>query len=228
MMKLITLFIFLGSLHINAQHRSKYGVELINDVSTYKAQLKDNPKMKLVNLREYEGLYFEIRYATRNNFLNKVVYPTAGAYARIEVAEALQRANKVFEEKGLAIKVFDAYRPYDATVQFYELVKDTTYVASPYNGSRHNRACAVDITLVNKNTAVELNMPTAFDDFTKKAHVNYTKLSEEQLNNRQLLIQVMKEAGFEVYPFEWWHFDYKGWQDYPLMNLSFEDLKEEE
>lgn len=209
-----------------AQTKSKYGVEVIEKFSTHQKLVEEKPKMELIDLRSLSGFYFDIRYATENNFVGEVVYPTADAFARKEVAVALQKANAIFAEKGLAIKIFDAYRPYAATVKFYELVKDTTYVASPYSGSRHNRGCAIDLTLVNIESGVALNMPTAYDSFTEKAHPTYMDLEKEQLENRQLLIDVMESVGFKVYAYEWWHFDFIGWEAYPLMNLSFEELKQ--
>jgi len=225
-MRVVLLILLFVSMQLSAQTKSEYGVEVIEDVLTYRAQVEENPKMQLVNLKDLKGIYFDIRYATKNNFVGEVVYPSPDAFARKQVAVALQKANSIFAKKGLAIKIFDAYRPYSATVQFYELVEDTTYVASPYSGSRHNRGCAVDLTLVDKETGEDLNMPTSYDHFTEKAHPTFMDLEEEQINNRQLLIEVMESVGFRVYPYEWWHFDFIGWEDYPLMNLSFEELKQ--
>src|SRR5690554_3936823 len=225
-MRVVLLILLFVSMQLSAQTKSEYGVEVIEDVSTYRGQVEENPKMQLVSLKDLEGIYFDIRYATKNNFVGEIVYPTADAFARKQVAVALQKANSIFAEKGLAIKIFDAYRPYAATVQFYELVEDTTYVASPYSGSRHNRGCAIDLTLVDKETGEDLNMPTSYDHFSEKAHPTFMDLEEEQLKNRQLLIEVMESVGFKVYPYEWWHFDFIGWEDYPLMNLSFEELKQ--
>ena len=125
----------------------------------------------------------------------------------------------------MGLKIFDAYRPYRVTIIFYEKVKDTVFVASPYRGSRHNRGAAVDLTLINLRSGRELKMPTAFDDFTKKAHANYSKLPRSVIRNRELLKSVMLKNGFEVYADEWWHYDYKGWRDHPVLDLSFEELE---
>lgn len=220
------MILFLTSMQLIAQTKSKYGVEVIEKLSTHQKLVEENPKMELIDLRSLSGFYFDIRYASKNNFVGEVVYPTADAFARKEIADALQKANAIFAEKGLAIKIFDAYRPYAATVKFYELVKDTTYVASAYIGSRHNRGCAIDLTLVDIESGKALKMPTTYDDFTLKAHPNFMDLEEEQLQNRQLLIEVMESVGFKVYAYEWWHFDFVGWEEYPLMNLSFEELKQ--
>lgn len=220
------MILIFASMQLIAQTKSKYGVEVIEKLSAHQELVKENPKMELIDLRSLGGFYFDIRYATGNNFVGEVIYPTADAFARKEAANALQKANVIFGEKGLAIKIFDAYRPYAATVKFYELVKDTTYVASPYCGSRHNRGCAIDLTLVDIESGKALKMPTTYDDFTEKAHPNFMELEEEQLKNRALLIEVMENVGFKVYAYEWWHFDFVAWEEYPLMNLSFEELKQ--
>lgn len=219
------VFFCIWGLDLQGQTISKYGLEVIDNPKIYHNMVKQNPAYKLVSLKYIEGLFFDIRYATTNNFTNEIIYESPDAFARLQVARALERANKKLNERGLAIKVYDAYRPYSATVKFYELYKDTNYVASPYTGSRHNRGCAVDITLVDAETGEELPMPTPYDDFSEKAHPTFDDLPEGIKNNRTLLIKTMEEFGFSVYPTEWWHFDYTGWKDFPIMDLSFEALK---
>ncbi len=216
--------LFIG--FVFCQTPKEYGVKVFNDVAVYNQLVKINPSFKLVDLKNYENLFFDIRYATENNFTEQIIYNSPDAFARRLVAEALNKANTRFNQLGFAIKVYDAYRPYDTTVKFYEIFKDTTYVASPYTGSRHNRGCAVDITLVELNTGVELQMQTEYDDFTEKAHPDYQDLSEDALKNRKVLIETMQQFGFTVYPSEWWHFDFNDWKKYPLMNLTFEQLKQ--
>ena len=107
---------------------------------------------------------------------------------------------------------------------FWDIIHDTAYVASPVTGSRHNRGCAVDVTLVELKTGKELVMPTPFDDFSARASATYQQIPDDAKQNRQLLINTMLKYGFTVYPSEWWHFDFKGWKDFELMDLSFEEL----
>jgi D-alanyl-D-alanine dipeptidase len=95
----------------------------------------------------------------------------------------------------------------------------------PPHGSRHNRGAAVDITLVNLKTGKELPMPTTFDDFSEKAATDYPYLPDELIQNRKLLITTMQRFGFSVYQHEWWHFDYIGWEKFPLMDISFDELE---
>lgn len=205
--------------------QNKYGLTPISTIKQYQQSVQQNPNNKLVNLKtEVPTLVLDIRYATTNNFTKRVMYNQAKAFARKPVANSLKQAQAYFNQLGYSLKIFDGYRPYSVTVKFYETYSDTTYVASPYKGSRHNRGAAIDLTLVNLKTGKQLNMGTPYDDFTKKAHPTYTKLPKEVLTNRKLLIDGMKKFGFTVYASEWWHFDYQGWQQFELMDLSFDQL----
>ncbi|MBD98625.1 MAG: D-alanyl-D-alanine dipeptidase [Verrucomicrobia bacterium] len=207
------------------QNKSEYGLMLVDELWHYQHLVDSLPDNKMVDLKQVDGLHFDIRYATANNFTQQVIYPKAEAFARQPVANALENANRAFQKKGYSIKIWDAYRPYAATVLFYELIKDTTFVASPFSGSRHNRGCALDLTLVNNKTGKEVPMPTTYDDFTELAYPSSPLKDPILAKNRTLLIETMQEYGFEVYPTEWWHFDFKGWKDYPILNLTFDELK---
>src|SRR5258708_1869810 len=134
----LIIFFFLPAL---ASAQSKYGLKATN-YSEYLESLKTNPEKELVDLGKYiPGIALDIRYATVNNFTHEKIYNLPKAFARRSVAEALKKAQVEFNRQGLGVKIFDAYRPYAATVKFYEVYHDTTYVASPYRGSRHNRGC---------------------------------------------------------------------------------------
>jgi D-alanyl-D-alanine dipeptidase len=141
------------------------------------------------------------------------------------VAEALKKAQAEFKKNGAGIKIYDGYRPYKATVKFYEVYHDTTYVASPYRGSRHNRGCALDMTLIDLKTGQELKMPTEFDSFKKEAWPTTPVKDPEAKKNRDLIIRVMEQHGFKVNASEWWHFDFVGWQKYEVMDIDFEELE---
>lgn len=218
---LIAFFVFMSC--------SEDKLDVQSQVEDYVADVKKNPDFKMIDLREFgKNLKFDIRYATKNNFTKTIIYPKAEAFARKPVAESLVKANDSLLKLGFRIKVFDAYRPYQATIKFYEVYPDTDFVADPKFGSRHNRGCAIDLTLVDAKTGLEIKMPTTYDDFTEKAHPDYADLPEEIIKNRDLLIEVMTNFGFSVYPSEWWHFDYQGWERFPLMDLSFEELQKTE
>lgn len=161
-------------------------------------------------------IVLDIRYATTNNFTGKKVYDSANCLLRASTARKLSDAQHELEQSGLGLKVYDCYRPLAVQRKFWSLVPDERYVANPAKGSRHNRGAAVDLTLVDRN-GQELPMPTPFDDFTDKAHRDYTQLPPEALKNRALLEQVMTRHGFVGLPTEWWHFDDADWPSYPII-----------
>jgi D-alanyl-D-alanine dipeptidase len=218
----IAIAVLLAAMPVQAQY--KYGLKVTN-LKEYQASIKVNPKKELIDLEQYiPGIVLDIRYATTNNFTGEKIYNLAKAYARKPVADAVKRAQAELQKQGLGIKIFDAYRPYKATVRFYEVYKDTTYVASPYKGSRHNRGCAIDMTLINLKTGEELKMPTGYDSFQKEAWPSTPIKDPEARKNRALIIQVMEKQGFKVNGSEWWHFDFIGWRNYEVLDIDFEEL----
>lgn len=200
-------------------------LKIVSSIEEYKKQVALDPSMKLVNLIDFlNGVTFDIRYATNDNFTNQVIYESRDAFVRLPVAKALEKVQDSLRTLQLGLIIYDAYRPYAATVKFYEIIKDTKYVADPKVGSKHNRGCAVDVSLYDLKTGKPLPMPTEFDDFSEKAGATYMNLPKEVIQNRTLLAGVMQAFGFSIYPDEWWHFDYIGWEKYPLMNIPFEEL----
>jgi zinc D-Ala-D-Ala dipeptidase len=218
--------LILASFICYGQTVTKYGVTVVSDTSFYKKEIERDSLNKLVDLEKFiPRIKLDIKYATTNNFLGLQVYKKPKAFLRLPAAYALKKVESELNKKGLGLKVYDAYRPYSVTVLFYEKVKDTDYVASPWQGSRHNRGCAVDVTLINLKTGKELEMPTKIDDFSLKAHPDYKDISDTVKSNRTLLFNVMKKFGFNQFPTEWWHFDFSGWSNYFLMDLKFEELE---
>lgn len=206
-------------------NRNPYGLQLVTSIDEYHQQVQHNQKLQMLDIEQsIPGVLLDIRYATPNNFTSQVVYTSAKAFARKPVVEALAQVQDSLADFGLGLKVYDAYRPYAATLKFYEVYPDTNFVANPRNGSRHNRGCAIDISLINLASGAEIPMPTDYDTFNDLAHPEYAQLSDTVLSNRQLLFDLMAHFGFKHYPTEWWHFDYQGWEDFPLMDLSFEEL----
>ncbi|MBS1506199.1 MAG: M15 family metallopeptidase [Bacteroidetes bacterium] len=224
-MKLLSiLFALLLPLAVTGQN--KYGLNPTNFVQ-YKASLKSDPDKELVDLEKViPGVVLDIRYATTNNLTNEKIYRLAKAYARKPVAEALKKAQADFVKLGYAIKIFDGYRPYSATVKFYETMNgDTTYVASPYKGSRHNRGCAIDMTILDLKSKKDLKMPSEYDAPVKESWPSTPVADPEVRKNRDTLISVMERNGFKVYTTEWWHFDFVGWEKFEVMNIDFEELR---
>lgn len=166
------------------------------------------------------SIVMDVKYATTNNFVGKVLYPTDKVYMRKIVAEKLSEANIYLREiYNLAIKIFDGYRPLSVQKLMWEILPDPRYVADPSKGSRHNRGAAVDITLIDA-TGNEIEMGTPYDDFTEKAHYDYEELSDDVKANRKLLRDVMIKFGFEPLETEWWHFDFKGWENFPILDYQ--------
>jgi serine beta-lactamase-like protein LACTB len=142
-------------------------------------------------------------------------------------AEALARVNKSLAKKGLGILVFDAYRPWHVTKMFWDATaeKDHLFVADPSQGSRHNRGCAVDLTVYDRATGRPVEMVSGFDEFSDRAYPDYPGGTSRQRWHRDLLRRALETQGFTVYEAEWWHFDYRDWRRYPILNLTFEELQ---
>lgn len=170
------------------------------------------------------GLRFDLRYATPDNFTKTTLYPAARAYLAKDAAEALLRVQKELAAEGLGLKIFDAYRPLSVQQKMWDLVRDERYVSNPaINAGRHTRGTAVDVTLVDRD-GQELPMPTAFDDFSKRAHRNAAGIPAEATRNSQRLERAMKKQGFIPYPYEWWHFDYRTWEKHAPLDVPIELL----
>jgi len=163
-------------------------------------------------------IVFDVKYATKNNFTNQVLYPTGNVYIRKVVGDSLVAANKYLLEKyNLRIKVFDAYRPLSVQKIMWEIMPNEDYVANPQKGSRHNRGAAIDLTLIDKD-GIELDMGTDYDDFTEKAHSTFKDLPKEIMANREILSSTMIKFGFTPLKSEWWHYDFKGWDKFSILD----------
>ena len=167
----------------------------------------------------------DIKYATNDNFTESVIYESDHLFLHKDVALRLKKVQEYLKELGFGLKVWDGYRPLFAQQLLWNHTPDEKYVSPPNLGGRHTRGTAVDLTLINLSTGQECKMPTCFDDFTVKAHREYADLDEEILHNVLLLEKAMTEiGGFEPYPYEWWHFDIKGWKEHTPLNISFSQL----
>ncbi len=222
---IFALFILTISCGTPKEDGYKQALNVVSDSEIYHKLIDENPTNELIDLEKFiPDIIFDIRYATKNNFTKQVIYNSPKAFVRKPVADALAKIQTELKAQGLGLKIFDAYRPYAATVKFYEVYPDTNFVAAPWKGSVHNRGCAVDLTIVNTATNMELKMPTPFDDFTDKAAHSYIELSDTVLKNRTLLREIMEKHGFQIYSYEWWHYNFNGWQDFQLMDIPFEQL----
>lgn len=177
-----------------------------------------NSHEDIVDLLSVDSTFvLDIRYATTNNFTKRVLYPSAKAKLRREAAESLASIQHELKGKNLRLKIFDGYRPLSIQWKLWEVVPNENFVANPKKGSKHNRGAAVDLTIID-SLGNELEMPTGYDDFTEKASQEYMNISETVLKNRTYLKEIMNRHGFNSIKSEWWHFDFKGWERFDIMD----------
>lgn len=195
--------------------------ECVTKLPVEKGEFKETNLVELVKLDS--TILLDIRYATTNNFVGQPVYKEARAFLQKDAAQALKRINASLKGSGYGLLVFDGYRPWSVTKIFYDVTskENKKFVADPKEGSRHNRGCAVDVSLYDLKTKKEIPMPGAYDEMTERSYFDYTGGTDEQRKMRDLLISKMQEEGFAVYKYEWWHFDYKDWPKYRITNVPF-------
>lgn len=185
-------------------------------------------KPELVELTRLDKtIRLDVRYATSNNFLGRPVYKQARAFLQRPAAEALVRVNRALRKKGYGLVIHDGYRPWSVTKIFWDATPENKreFVADPAKGSRHNRGCAVDLSMFELKTGKIVSMPSAYDEMTERSHINYAGGTEAERRVRDILRQAMETEGFVVYDPEWWHYDYKDWQQYPILNISFSEIR---
>ena len=162
----------------------------------------------------------DMRYATTDNFTGQILYPSDRCVLRQPVAYRLIQAQRQLRAQGLGLKVFDCYRPLSVQRKMWAVYPDANYVANPATGgSRHNRGASVDVGLVDASGR-ELLMPSAFDEFSERSHLDFMAATPEALRNRQTLQAVMRQVGFSSVTTEWWHFDAPEWRDYEVSNMD--------
>ncbi|MFD1256310.1 M15 family metallopeptidase [Mucilaginibacter terrae] len=172
-------------------------------------------------------LKLDIRYATANNLAGRPVYRQARAFLQYHAAMAVAKVNQELKPLGYGLMIFDGYRPWSVTKLFWDitLAENRKFVADPRKGSRHNRGCAVDLTLYDLKTGKEVEMTGAYDEMSERSYPNYTGGSLQQRQMRDLLRSKMEAHGFTVYNVEWWHFDFKDWKQYRIGNVQFSEIK---
>lgn len=171
------------------------------------------------------GIKLDIRYATTNNFMGKPVYPEARAFLQRPAAQAVLAAHRELARHGYGLLIHDGYRPWTITKAFWDMTAGTPmqeFVADPKSGSKHNRGCAVDLTMYDLATGQAVQMPGDYDEPSLRSYPTYQGGTAAQRGRRDLLRAVMERQGFTVEPNEWWHFNYKDWPSYPILDISFQ------
>jgi D-alanyl-D-alanine dipeptidase len=186
-----------------------------------------DPK-RLVELVKLDpSIKLDMRYATANNFTGRALYSEARAFLTVAAAQAVIRASAAAKAEGFGLTIYDAYRPWRVTKQLWDATPNgpkKNYVANPKRGSKHNRGCAVDLTLHDLKTGALVEMPTEFDDFSDKAHRDYAGAAPTAIANRARLQRYLEAEGFVGLSNEWWHFDFTGWEKYPVMDVPFDRI----
>jgi serine beta-lactamase-like protein LACTB len=185
-------------------------------------------KPDLVDLTALDkSIKLDIRYASDNNFLGAPLYTSARAFMQKPAAEALVKAHQELVKQGYGLLIHDAYRPWYVTKMFRDATppKLHHFVADPLQGSRHNRGCAVDLTLYDLKSGKAVEMPGGYDEMTDRSYADYLGGTSLERWHRDLLRRAMEKQVFKVYDAEWWHFDFHEWRLYPILNTRFEDLK---
>jgi zinc D-Ala-D-Ala dipeptidase len=196
--------------------------------ATKAARLSPDDPKRLVELVSLDpGIKLDMRYATTNNFTGRVLYDEARAFLAAPAARAVARASKAAQADGFGLTIFDAYRPWRVTRQLWDATPPgpkKNYVANPKRGSKHNRGCAVDLSLHDLRTGDLVEMPSGFDDFSEKAHRDFMAATPTAIANRERLELYLEAEGFAGLSNEWWHFDFTGWEQYPVMDIPFNQI----
>jgi D-alanyl-D-alanine dipeptidase len=221
--------IFLTGTSVTAQSNvvNKYGLYVVNDVKLLYSEITLDSNKRMINLQKaIPAVVLDLKYATTHNFMHRKLYSLIHTtYLRLPAVTALKKVIAELAGQNLAIKIFDAYRPYSVTEEMWKAVKDDRYAADPSKGSGHNRGIAVDLTLIDLHTKKELSMGTGFDNFSDTAHQDFTGLPEKILRNRRLLKIIMEKYGFISLETEWWHFSLPNANTFELLDVSFNELK---
>lgn len=182
----------------------------------------------LVELTKLDStIKLEVRYASDNNFLGTRLYDEGSAFLQRSAADALVKAHRALGALGYGLLVHDGYRPWYVTKIFWDATPDSVkwLVANPAEGSKHNRGAAVDVTLFDRATGKAVEMPSTYDEVTRRAQANYPGGTALHRWHRALLKRALEHEGFTANPKEWWHFDYKDWKSYPILNLPFDQVR---
>ena len=188
----------------------------------------DDPKRLLELIKLDPAIRLDMRYATSNNFTGRVLYDEARAFLAAPAAQAVVRASKMAQSDGFGLTIYDAYRPWRITKKLWDATPvgpKKEYVANPKRGSKHNRGCAVDLTLHDLQTGKLVEMPSEFDDFSEKAHRDYMGASAAAIANRARLARYLEAEGFVGLSNEYWHFDFTGWEQFPVMDIPFNKIR---
>jgi len=206
-------------------------VETLRKVALEAPPPREQGEFKSFDLVELTRLdttiHLDIRYATRNNFVGEQFYSQPRAFLQRPAAIALVRAHRALLKRGYGMLIHDAYRPWYVTRMFWDATpaEQKNFVADPSKGSRHNRGCAVDLSLYDASTGLPVEMVSGYDEFSHRAYPGYPGGTSLQRWYRRILREAMENEGFSVFIWEWWHYDYQEWRDYTIGTITFEMIR---
>lgn len=192
------------------------------------APARDTRRADLVEVAALDPtIRLDVRYATADNFMGRVLYSQPRVFLQRGAARAVARAHGTLRRHGYGLLLFDGYRPWRVTKAMWDATPPAKrgFVADPAQGSKHNRGCAVDLSMYHLDSGREVEMPSAYDEFSGRASPTYRGGTAEQRARRDLLRRMMEAEGFTVEPNEWWHFNCRDWRSYPLLDVPFEELR---
>ncbi len=222
--------------HIEPRDGNTFKVSLDKSIEDYtRAALNQKPPIEegefrpsdLVDVTNYiDNVKLDVRYATSNNFLGVATYSQAKTFLQRPAATAIAKANQKLNAMGYGLLMHDGYRPWYVTKIFWDATEgpERDFVADPSKGSKHNRGCAIDLTLYDLKTGQTVKMVGTYDEMSARSYPDYKGGTSLERWHRDLLRSAMEEVGFSVNSLEWWHFDYKDWQKYPILNEKFENI----
>lgn len=234
MPRLLFAFLFLAACHSSTPFRitpTRPIEELRKEALAATPPAQTDPDLRASDLVELIGiepsLKLDIKYATPDNFMGTTLYEAPRAFLQRPAADAVVRVHHALEKQGFGLLIHDAYRPWYVTKMFWDATPEDkhSFVANPAKGSRHNRGCAVDLSLFDRKSGRPVEMPSAYDEMSERAKPDYRGGTEQQRKLRDILRAAMEAEGFTVNEVEWWHFDYKDWKLYPVGNERFDAIK---
>jgi D-alanyl-D-alanine dipeptidase len=172
------------------------------------------------------GFRLDIRYARKDNFFGRKVYPAPRFWVLEQVALDLFRVRDALKPHGFGLLLFDGYRPWSVSKLFWDhsSEENRAFLANPADGSSHNRGCAVDLSLFHLSSGAPASMPSDFDEMNERAALEYAGGEDRARENRDLLRRMLEQHGFSGIPNEWWHYNHESRRFWPVMNFSFEEI----
>ena len=163
----------------------------------------------LVDVRQFlPDVSVALKYSSGQNITHQALYPPdMPCLLRRQTALKLKAAQAKLRPLGLAIRIWDAWRPPEVQLALMAKGGDTGMFLDPKIAwSRHCSGVAIDLTLIDKEGR-EQRMPSSHDENSDRAYFQYSGDDQGVRQNLAILQDTMKACGFTPIALEWWHFD---------------------